>query len=424
MRPRGVIGTPFSFAPTQQAMSQLPALVYRDKQPQTVDSSSPIVRIQKMIFEEAAAADASDVHIEPSQGSTRVRYRVDGVLKESLEIPRWMHENLVVRIKVLARLDISERRVPQDGHITAEEAAGPDIRVSVLPTRWGEKIVLRILRRGRSLMTLAQLGFRPQVEEQLHGLIRRPQGMLLTVGPTGSGKTTTLYACVNEIRQEPINIVTIEDPIEYEIDGVSQVQVNEKTGLTFSKVLRAILRQDPNVILVGEIRDADTALTAFHAAMTGHLVMSTLHAADAISALLRLTELGVGRPVLSSALIAVVAQRLARLNCPACLERDFPRPIYLKHLSIQEPQQEKLLQSKGCAQCRFTGNRGRIGMYELMEITPRLRSTILAGSEFDIRDAARLDGLISLTRQAVELALKGDLSIREAYRTCNFEGGE
>ena len=189
-------------------------------------------------------------------------------------------------------------------------------------------------------------------------------------------------------------------------------------------MLRAILRQDPNVILVGEIRDADTALTAFHAAMTGHLVMSTLHAADAISALLRLTELGVGRPVLSSALIGVVAQRLARLNCPACLERDFPRPIYLKHLSIQEPQQEKLLQSKGCAQCRFTGNRGRIGMYEVMEITPRLRSTILAGSEFDIRDAARLDGLISLTRQAVELSLKGDLSIREAYRTCNFEGGE
>jgi len=405
-------------------MSQLPALVYRDKPPQTGDSSSPIVRIQKMIFEEAAAMDASDVHIEPSQGPTRVRYRVAGVLKESLEIPRWMHENLVVRIKVLARLDISERRVPQDGHITAEEAVGPDIRVSILPTRWGEKIVIRMLRRGRSLMTLAQLGFRPQVEEQLHGLIRRPQGMLLTVGPTGSGKTTTLYACVNEIRREPINIVTIEDPIEYEVEGISQVQVNEKAGLTFSKALRAILRQDPNVILVGEIRDADTALTAFHAAMTGHLVMSTLHATDAIAAVLRLTELGVGRPVLSSALIGVVAQRLARLNCAACAEQDFPRPIYLKHLSIPDTQQGLLRQSKGCSQCKFTGNGGRIGMYELMEITPRLRSTILTGSEFDIRDAARLGGLISLTRQAVELALKGDLSVREAYRACNFEGDE
>src|SRR5438876_10317062 len=327
-------------------MSQPTALVRREALQQPPEST-PIVGIQKLIFEEAVAMDASDIHIEPGNEVTRVRYRVDGVLKETRKIPRWMHDNLVVRIKVLARLDISERRVPQDGHITAEEPNAPDIRVSILPTRWGEKIVIRMLRRGRSLMTLAQLGFQSHIEEQLHGLIRRPQGMLLTVGPTGSGKTTTLYACVNEIRQEPINIVTIEDPIEYEIDGVSQVQVNEKTGLTFSKVLRAILRQDPNVILVGEIRDADTALTAFHAAMTGHLVMSTLHAADAISALLRLTELGVGRPVLSSALIGVVAQRLARLNCPACLERDFPRPIYLKHLSIQEPQQEKLLQSKG-----------------------------------------------------------------------------
>src|SRR5436189_25612 len=197
-------------------MSQLTALVRREKPPEVEEPSSPVVKIQRMIFDEAMAIDASDVHIEPGRELTRVRYRVDGVLKELRKIPRWMHENLVVRVKVLARLDISERRIPQDGHITAEEAAGPDIRVSVLPTRWGEKIVLRILRRGRSLMTLAQLGFRPQVEEQLHGLIRRPQGMLLTVGPTGSGKTTTLYACVNEIRQEPINIVTIEDPLEYE----------------------------------------------------------------------------------------------------------------------------------------------------------------------------------------------------------------
>src|SRR6267142_3272819 len=296
-------------------MSQLPALVSREKARTMDDECPPIVRIQKMIFEEAAAMDASDIHIEPGQSATRVRYRLNGLLKEGLEVPRWMHENLVVRIKVLARLDISERRVPQDGHITTQESTAPDTRVSILPTRWGEKIVIRILRRVRTLMTLAQLGFQPQIEEPVYGLIRRPQGMLLTVGPTGSGKTTTLYAFVNEIRHEPINIVTIEDPVEYEVDGISQVPVNEKTGLTFSKALRAILRQDPDVILVGEIRDADTALTAFHAAMTGHLVLSTLHAADAISALLRLAELGVGRPVLSSAIIGIVAQRLVRLNC-------------------------------------------------------------------------------------------------------------
>ncbi|PYS38017.1 MAG: hypothetical protein DMG14_19250 [Acidobacteria bacterium] len=204
-------------------MSQLPAVIQREKPRATGDDSSPVVRMQKMIFEQAAAADASDIHIEPTQAATRVRYRVHGMLNEQLEIPRWMHENVVVRIKVLAKLDISERRIPQDGHIAAEDSNGLDVRVSVLPTRWGEKIVIRMLRRGRSLMTLGQLGFQPSIEERLHGLIRRPQGMLLAVGPTGSGKTTTLYAFVNEIRQEPMNIVTIEDPIEYEVAGVSQV---------------------------------------------------------------------------------------------------------------------------------------------------------------------------------------------------------
>src|SRR5215467_7514123 len=287
-----------------------------------------------------------------------------------MRLPRWMHENLVVRIKVLSKLDISERRIPQDGHITAEDASGLDVRVSVLPTRWGEKIVIRMLRRGRSLMTFGQLGFQPAVEERLHGLIARPQGMLLSVGPTGSGKTTTLYSFVNEIRQEPINIVTIEDPIEYEVGGVSQVPVNEKTGLTFSRALRSILRQDPDVILVGEIRDSDTAVTAFHAAMTGHLVLSTLHATDSISAVLHLSELGVDRTVLASALLGVVAQRLVRLNCTACAEPDFPRPIYLQHLSIDESRLKQLRLSKGCQLCKSTGSRGRIGVYELLEIQP------------------------------------------------------
>lgn len=403
-------------------MSQLPAVIPREKARAVGAESAPVVRIQKMLFEEAAAADASDVHIEPGQTVTRVRYRVNGVLNESLEIPKWLHENLVVRIKVLAKLDISERRIPQDGHIAAEDLKSPDLRISILPTRWGEKVVIRLLRRGRSLMTLGQLGFQPAIEERLHGLIRRPQGMLLTVGPTGSGKTTTLYAFVNEIRQEPMNIITIEDPIEYEVDGVSQVPVNDKTGLTFSKALRSILRQDPDVILVGEIRDADTAITAFHAAMTGHLVMSTLHSVDAISALLRLAELGVGKTVLASALIGVVAQRLVRLNCLACAEPDFPRPIYLRQLSIDERCLSQLRQSKGCSRCKSSGSRGRVGLYELMEVNNQLRTMILTGSEFEIREAARGAGLVSMTRQAVDLALSGELSVREAYRTCF--GGE
>jgi type II secretory ATPase GspE/PulE/Tfp pilus assembly ATPase PilB-like protein len=418
-----VLPSPPSPGPHPKDMSQLPAVILRDKPVAAAGESPPVVRIQKMIFEEAAAIDASDVHIEPGRTSTRVRCRVDGILRESFEVPKWMHENLVVRIKVLAKLDISERRIPQDGHITAEESHGMDIRVSVLPTRWGEKVVIRMLRRGRSLMALTQLGFKSGIEERLHGLIRRPQGIVLSVGPTGSGKTTTLYALVNEIRQEPINIVTIEDPVEYEVDGVSQVPVNEKTGLTFARALRSILRQDPDVILVGEIRDSDTAVTAFHAAMTGHLVLSTLHASDAISAVLRLAELGVDRSVLASALIGVVAQRLVRLNCRACAEPDFPRPIYLQHLSIDESRQAQLRLSKGCDQCKSTGSRGRVGVYELMEIQARLRNKILTGTELDIREAAGETGFESMAQQAVDLILAGELSVREAYRTC-YVGGE
>src|SRR6267142_1520500 len=333
-------------------MSQLPALVSREKARTMDDECPPIVRIQKMIFEEAAAMDASDIHIEPGQSATRVRYRLNGLLRETLEVPRWMHENLVVRIKVLARLDISERRVPQDGHIAAEGSGGLDIRVSVLPTRWGEKVVIRLLRRGRALMTLSHLGFRPELDERLQALVRMPQGILLSVGPTGSGKTTTLYSFINEIRQDPLNIVTIEDPIEYEVEGISQVQVNEKAGLTFSKALRSILRQDPDVILVGEIRDADTAKTAFHAALTGHLVMSTLHATDTVSAFLRLSELGVERSLMASALVGIMGQRLVRLNCHTCAEPDFPRPIYLERLYIKECHGIVIRDPAGCAGCR------------------------------------------------------------------------
>src|SRR5206468_3352662 len=217
---------------------------------------------------------------------------------------------------VMAKLDVTERRLPLDGHIDAETTGGDDVRVSTVPARWGEKIVIRLLKRARSAMPLGELGFPKPVEARLNGWIHRSQGILFVVGPTGSGKTTTLYALLNEIRDEPLNIVTIEDPIEYEVDRITQIQVNEKSGLTFARVLRAILRQDPDVILVGEIRDSDTAKTAVHAAMTGHLVLSTLHATDSISALGRLTELGIERSVASSVVLGILAQRLVRLNCP------------------------------------------------------------------------------------------------------------
>ena len=399
-------------------MTQLPALIERRAPCEPEPQAAPVVRLQKMIFTEAASLGASDVHIEPGRLSTKVRCRIDGQLRETLELPRWMHESLIVRIKVLAKLDIAEKRVPQDGHISGDD----DVRVSVLPTRWGEKIVLRILRRDRSVMTMAQLGLPPACEEQLHAMIRRPQGILLVVGPTGSGKTTTLYALVHEIRAEPLNIVTIEDPIEYEVDGITQVQLHEKSGLTFPRALRSILRQDPDVILLGEIRDAETARTAFHAAMTGHLVLSTLHCSDTVSAFLRLVELGIDRALAASAVVGIIAQRLVRLNCPRCAEPEFPRPIYLERLQIPHESQSRLRLSAGCVECRFSGSQGRAGLYELLELHGPLRQIAMLGDDVRFRASAIDAGLVTLNQRATALALDGAISAREAYRSGQFGG--
>jgi type IV pilus assembly protein PilB len=405
-------------------MSQLPVLA-RHKLPRAVDAGSdcgPVVRIQQMIFEEAATLDASDVHIEPAKALTRVRYRVNGALHETREVPRWMHDSLISRIKILAKLDISERRLPQDGHIQGEESSGMDLRVSILPSRWGEKAVIRLLRRGRSLLTLGQLGCPSDTEQRLDALIRRPQGMLLVVGPTGSGKTTTLYALINEIRHQPLNIVTIEDPVEYEVDRITQVQVHEKAGLTFAKALRSILRQDPDVILVGEIRDGETAQTAFHAAMTGHLVLSTVHATDAVSALLRVRELGLDRSLVATALIGIIGQRLVRENCPLCAEPEDPPGIYLERLAIPAENSSHLRHSAGCAQCNFSGTKGRVGLYELLEIRGEVRSSAEKASESELRNVATGTGMVTITQQAVQLVISGQVSVEEAYRTCYFGG--
>lgn len=403
-------------------MTQLPALVTRSAPRDLALDATPIVRIQRMIFKEAAALGASDIHIEPGRTFTRVRYRVDGLLKQTLEVPRWMHEGLAVRIKVMASLDVTEKRLPLDGHIDAETTGGDDVRVSTVPTRWGEKIVIRVLKRARSGMPLAQLGFPQSVEAKLNGWVHRSQGILFVVGPTGSGKTTTLYALLNEVRDEPLNIVTIEDPIEYEIDRITQIQVNEKSGLTFARVLRAILRQDPDVILVGEIRDSDTAKTAVHAAMTGHLVLSTLHATDSISALGRLVELGIDRSVASSVVLGIVAQRLVRLNCPSCAETDDPTAVYLDCLGISAADRTALRRSPGCEECRFSGTSGRLGIYELFELDRHMRELCAHADEDRIRRAAGEAGLKTLMDQAVGLAIRGEVSVAEAYRTTYFGG--
>jgi type II secretory ATPase GspE/PulE/Tfp pilus assembly ATPase PilB-like protein len=402
--------------------SHLAEITPSTQEPEIIHDSSWAVRIQQMLFEEATALDASDVHIEPRTSNTFVRYRVHGLMKEGLELPRWMHENLVARIKILAKLDISERRVPQDGHI-ASDGESPDIRVSVLPTKTGEKVVLRMLRKNRAPRSLPDLNLSPNVEETLRALTHRPQGLILVVGPTGSGKTTTLYSMVHEICREPLNIVTIEDPIEYQLDRITQVQVHDKAGLTFARALRAILRQDPDVILVGEIRDAETAKIAFEASMTGHLVLSTLHTTDSASALSRLTELGVTPDLIANGTAAVIAQRLVRENCTGCNDIDFPRPMYLKRLGIADDENARFRRGVGCPVCNFTGVRGRAGLYEVMEVTREIRRALMNGSEEEIRYSLKESGIKTLTEQALGAVAEGRLSVAEAYRTCYFGGG-
>jgi type II secretory ATPase GspE/PulE/Tfp pilus assembly ATPase PilB-like protein len=398
--------------------SQLPALIerVRPQEPGLSAESSPTVRIQRVLFSEAAALGASDIHIEPGRVCTRVRCRVDGALRQTTELPRWLHENLVARLKVIAHMDVAERRVPQDGHIDAESTGTDDARVSTVPTRWGEKIVIRMLKRAQSAMSLSKIGFPKPFEEKLQSWIRRSQGILFVVGPTGSGKTTTLYGLIHELRHEPLNVVTIEDPIEYEIDGITQIQTHERIGVTFARVLRAILRQDPDVILVGEIRDAETAKTAVHAAMTGHLVLSTLHANDSVAAISRLVELGIERSLVAGVILGVVAQRLVRLNCPSCAAPSEVRPLYLDCLGIPRSEAERLRESRGCTECGFSGSRGRAGLFELLEMTTRIQELCVSGNDNHIRRAALDAGMIGLKQQAASLAMNGAISIHEAYR--------
>ena len=395
----------------------LPALVTREKS--TRLSESPVVRIQKLVFAEAVRRGASDLHVEPGDRLTRIRYRVDGLMQDGFEIPRWLTDRLVARIKVMARLDVSERRVPQDGHIP-RSSAGFEARLSTLPTHRGEAAVIRLLGGRLSSPKLSELGVGTDVEQRLRAIARRTQGILLVVGPTGTGKTTTLYALIDELRERPLGIVTIENPVEYRIDGIRQVQVDEKTGLTFHSALRSTLRQDPDVILVGEIRDRETAQIAFNAALTGHLVLSTLHATDGVSALRRLRELGVDRHLVSSALVGVLAQRLIRTNCPNCLRPDYPEAFYLERLGIPPPEAGRLRRSYGCQDCRFSGIRTRRPLLEILELDRSLRALVAAGSEQGLRTEARRSGFVPLIDQAVEMALDGTVSVEEAYRTCYF----
>ncbi|MBU0755505.1 MAG: GspE/PulE family protein, partial [Planctomycetes bacterium] len=338
---------------------------------------SPVVRLVNFVIYKAIREGASDIHIEPDEGTLRVRYRMDGILLETLRPPIKMQAALVSRLKIMANLDISERRLPQDGRMQVMlENRLIDLRISTIPTYHGEKVVIRILDKESMLKELDKLGFGYEMLEEFVELIQRPNGILLVTGPTGSGKTTTLYSAIKRIISVQKNICTVENPIEYNLRMVNQIQVNEKAGLTFSGCLRALLRQDPDIIMVGEIRDAETAQIAAQAALTGHLVLSTLHTNDAMGAVMRCINMGMEPYLLASSLLGVLAQRLVRTICPACKE-EIPVPkTYVPMLRKKGLDYETVFQGKGCQKCHRSGYSGRIGLYELVAVEDRLRDLI------------------------------------------------
>ena len=383
--------------------------------------TAPIVDLVDLVVRSAIRSHASDVHIEPLEKGVLVRHRLDGLLKEVMDLPKWVHEGLIARLKIMGGMDIAEKRLPQDGRIriTTEDGTEVDFRVSTLRTLFGEKVVLRVLDHRKGVPPLEELGLCATALEELRYFLRHQHGMILVVGPTGSGKTTTLCSALTTLKTENSNIITIEDPVEYQLPGINQTQINDKIKLTFASALRSILRQDPDVILVGEIRDQETAKIAMQAAQTGHLVLSTLHTDDAPSTVTRLTDIGVEPFVAGSALIGVVAQRLVRRLCMTCRRQYTPETDVLRSLNISEAEAGALpfFKAVGCDQCNHTGYHGRVGLYEVMRVTDKLRRLIASrASEDALRDAALAGGMISLGEDGLAKVKTGQTTAEELLR--------
>src|SRR5205823_4114735 len=361
-------------------------------------------------------ARSSDIHIEPEEGGVAVRYRIDGVLRQVMKIPRQAGLPLISRIKIMSSLDIADRLRPQDGRARVAVNGQPiDLRVSTLPASLGEKVVIRILDSRATVKSLDALGLNTNETEGIKRLLENHEGIILVTGPTGSGKTTTLYSCINQIKSEGVNIVTVEDPVEYRMQGIVQVQVQEKAGLTFASALRSILRQDPNVVLVGEIRDRETAQIAVQASLTGHLVLSTLHTNDAANAVTRLVDIGVEAYKIAAALRGVVAQRLMRKLCPTCKEVWMEAPP--ERLKPWIPKGTPLYRAAGCPDCAMTGYRGRFGILEVLTVTPEVERRIADGETADqIATAARRAGMKSLWDSGLAHVLRGDSTVDELMR--------
>ena len=377
-----------------------------------------VIKLVNLTIMDAVRQGASDIHIEPEEEALKVRFRVDGVLHEVPSPPKHLQSAIISRIKIMANLDIAERRIPQDGRCNIKmEGRQIDIRVSCVPTIYGENVVLRLLDVATALLTMDKLGLGEENVERYQKLIGRPHGLVLVTGPTGSGKTTTLYASLDKINTVDKNIITVEDPVEYKLAGIRQIQVNSKVNLTFANALRSILRQDPNVIMVGEVRDSETADIAIHAALTGHLVFSTLHTNDAAGAITRLIDMGIEPFLVSSSVLAVLAQRLVRTICPECKEEYLPSKEEIKDIGLPEEGRFKFYKGKGCPKCVETGYRGRIGIYELMVIDEKVRNLITAKAPTgEIKKAAQAQGMITLKEDGIRKAMKGLTTVEEVLR--------
>jgi type IV pilus assembly protein PilB len=379
------------------------------------------VKYVNLLITQAVQDRASDIHIEPGEHDLRVRYRIDGVLHEVMRSPRSIQSGVVSRLKIMADINIAERRIPQDGRLTVTAMGHPvDLRVATLPTVWGEKVVMRILDNSTARLALSDLGFTQANYGRYSQSFAKPYGMILVTGPTGSGKSTTLYATLNIVARPQINVITVEDPVEYRLPGINQVQVNAKAGLTFAAALRSILRSDPDVVLIGEIRDHETAQIAVEAALTGHLVLSTLHTNDAPSAVTRLAEMGIEPFLVGSALDCVLAQRLARRLCVRCKEQYVPSQEELTGARFpEEPGQEQLLlyRAVGCSACAKTGYKGRLALHEVMTVTEDVeRLAVARASATEIRHVAQGQGMQLLRADGMQKVREGVTSIEEILR--------
>ena len=389
-------------------------------------SEAPVIQLVNHLITRAVEARASDIHIEPFEDALRIRYRVDGVLLDYESPPKRLQRAVISRVKIMSKMNIAERRLPQDGRIRLQILGKDlDLRVSTVPTLYGESVVMRILDRSSLLLSLGELGFPDDVRLQFQRLIRKPHGMILVTGPTGSGKTTTLYTVLSEINSADKKIITIEDPVEYQLRGVNQIHVKPKIGLTFANGLRSIVRQDPDVIMVGEIRDAETADIAIHSALTGHLVFSTLHTNDATGAIIRLQDMGIENYLVSSVLVAVLAQRLVRVICHECREPYHLEPAAVRKMGIKTVVDGPLqvFRGKGCAACNFTGYHGRIGIYEFLPVGEEIQRLILEKADANvIRQKAMALGMRTLWDDGWLKVEGGATTLEDLLRVTKEEG--